>query len=808
MPTSLHGSVDTQLTMAGAVMGTPAYMAPEQYGGEPTDARTDQFSFCVTLWEALYGERPYQGKTFPELSFAVLNGRRSEPARPHGPRWLRRTLERGLAVKPEERFPTLRELTDAIDHGRARTRRLRVAGLVGAVALAGGGVLGWRSLDHAQRVAACEAEGTRIEATWNEGARDAIAAGIRSTEASFAEDTIDRITPRLDDFAERWRLAATQACSEHAVERRWDASTRARAGWCLDEARVALESAIETLTQPEPAVASEAISAVGALPSPERCVDARALALALDPPTGDREALLDVRRMLARSLAAEQAGHLEEAIDLARAGVEAATKRGWKPLMARARTRHGNALYAAGRQPEGVAAFEEAYFEASESGAPAVAADAAYELADAVGRVDGDAAGGRRWARLADIALAQAGAADGMRHLDVEQVRGHIAATAGEHEEARALLERVIAARRAEVGSEHPALAGDVGALALAHYEAGNYRRALDLEQEQLALVASIYGPDHPRVAIVLNNLGNAHKHLSQRDEALKAYTRALDIRARALGKAHPHYASSLVNLAAYHGELGELDRAKALLEEALPIQEAALGKDHIDVAATVGNLAITYDMQGDVAKAKALYERALAIREHKLGPDHPLVATALYDLSWAYRAEQDFDEAVELLERCVDIRERKLGHDHVEVGAAYTSLGYVHRSRQDPEAAAAAFARARVIYERTLGPEHPNTADILLGEAEVAQQRERYADALELAERGLAIREKQEVAPHLRAASQLLVADLLWVVPAEEGRDRARARELAEAALANLADAEGQEGARQQVETWLAAHD
>ncbi|HEY7375739.1 MAG TPA: serine/threonine-protein kinase, partial [Polyangia bacterium] len=59
------------LTRKGAIMGTPAYMAPEQITGEATDARTDQFSFCVTLWEALHGERPFFGESLMGLLHSV-----------------------------------------------------------------------------------------------------------------------------------------------------------------------------------------------------------------------------------------------------------------------------------------------------------------------------------------------------------------------------------------------------------------------------------------------------------------------------------------------------------------------------------------------------------------------------------------------------------------------------------------------------------------------------------------------------------------------------------------------------------------
>jgi serine/threonine protein kinase len=110
------GLLQSPLTQAGAILGTPAYMSPEQHDGQPTDARSDQFSFCAALWEALYGQRPFAGDTLLSLSFNVLQGRlRPIPAGTVVPGRIGRALQKGLSVDPAARFPSMAELLQAID---------------------------------------------------------------------------------------------------------------------------------------------------------------------------------------------------------------------------------------------------------------------------------------------------------------------------------------------------------------------------------------------------------------------------------------------------------------------------------------------------------------------------------------------------------------------------------------------------------------------------------------------------------------------------------------------------------------------
>ena len=97
------------LTRTGALLGTPGYMAPEQFLGKPTDARSDQFAFCASLYHAVYGERAFAGESVADIADAVTNGRvRPAPAGTAVPGWLRKVILRGLAVEPAQRYPRCR----------------------------------------------------------------------------------------------------------------------------------------------------------------------------------------------------------------------------------------------------------------------------------------------------------------------------------------------------------------------------------------------------------------------------------------------------------------------------------------------------------------------------------------------------------------------------------------------------------------------------------------------------------------------------------------------------------------------------
>ncbi len=122
--------IEAVLTRTGTILGTPAYMAPEQFVGDPIDERADQFGYCCTVYEALHGVRPFKGRSLDQLFASVRAG----PAEggEGAPAWFRRAIVRGLAFDPARRFADMGALLDALDRDR-RSRRWQVGALVGAL---------------------------------------------------------------------------------------------------------------------------------------------------------------------------------------------------------------------------------------------------------------------------------------------------------------------------------------------------------------------------------------------------------------------------------------------------------------------------------------------------------------------------------------------------------------------------------------------------------------------------------------------------------------------------------------------------
>jgi tRNA A-37 threonylcarbamoyl transferase component Bud32 len=154
-----HSPLGATLTEPGTLLGTPAYMSPEQHLRQSTDARSDQFSFCVALHEGLYGARPFDGDTIAELGIAVIQGKPAEPPKnTKVPAWLHDVIVRGLATDPAARFPAMDAVIAALLADPA-VRRRRIALAVGVPLVLVGAVAAGHALSHSSRPSSLVAAG-------------------------------------------------------------------------------------------------------------------------------------------------------------------------------------------------------------------------------------------------------------------------------------------------------------------------------------------------------------------------------------------------------------------------------------------------------------------------------------------------------------------------------------------------------------------------------------------------------------------------------------------------------------------------
>jgi tetratricopeptide (TPR) repeat protein len=229
------GSLDSALTQTGSLLGTPAYMAPEQLLAGATDARCDQFAFCVTAWEALTGARPFGGTDVRALLVAIQGHEVVNEARV--PRRLRAILHRGLASDPNARWSSMAELLRAFERAWRRPRRIALAS--GAI-VALGAVAAAFAIVRQPADPTCADEGAAIGELWNPTVASQLRSKVVATGAPHAERMYDGVAATYARYIAAWTSMRTSACT---ARREGDAAaTRTLA--CLDVRRTALASNI------------------------------------------------------------------------------------------------------------------------------------------------------------------------------------------------------------------------------------------------------------------------------------------------------------------------------------------------------------------------------------------------------------------------------------------------------------------------------------------------------------------------------------------------------------------------------------
>ncbi len=380
-------ALDVSLTATGAVLGTPAYMSPEQHLGQPADARSDQFAFCVALWEALYDRRPFVGGTYVELRTSVLAGTLvPPPAGTRVPRRLGELLRRGLATEPGQRHASMHALLEALVRDPARARRRWLAGAVLSTMALGTAFAfaDWR----ASAANVCSGGADELASTWNDERRAALSVALA---AAPDPDLAALTTAGLDRYTAEWIAAHRDACVDHHRSEQTDALFDARMR-CLGRRRGALASALTVLTSPA-ATPPDAAQVVAKLPRIATCDDRDAVLadapLPEDPAAASAVRDLDVRLLAARTR--HHAGDIDGARTATREVIDAARTLEFRPLLADALLAQGQIDMTAGDRSAAHAVLGEAHVHALAARRDEIAAETAARqifLDGALGRAD------------------------------------------------------------------------------------------------------------------------------------------------------------------------------------------------------------------------------------------------------------------------------------------------------------------------------------------------------------------------------------------------------------------------------------
>lgn len=692
-----HTETQSAATQSGAdleppqkrqVVGTPRYMSPEQMRGEPLTPSTDQFSFCLTVYEALYGQVPFLGRRSREKVRNILAGNVRPP--PRGslvPKRVHAVILRGLRGDAEARWPSMDELLRALQRSRRRSRA------IGGLVVAGLGSCGVAAAAMAPGTDPCASMQDEAAAVWTDDrrqeTRDAFeASGIPNPDREHA-----RVDAKLSQFADEWASSRVRVCeaSNAAAERRAAQRT------CLNRALEQFSVLVEVIASGDAATLRNSPEAVSALPDIASCdaavTDEHATA---PPPIRERvEGLAEELSTIPPLLSLHR---YQRADEVTARVLHEAQGLEFAPLLAEAQYRRADLLDAQGHQIDGATLLEQAFYTAQTAHRDRLASRIAVELHLIYGYRLARPKLAERWKGLAQAAVERLGAEAGSLRAEHVRTVGLVALRNTNYAKARARFKEALALYEGLEGTDPLLHAEAESNFGIACLELGELDAAEAAFLSALEKVDQEVGRFNSRHITIINNLGNLEQMRGDHQASHDYFRRVYKTEVALYGAEDVRAAMSLNNMGTALLSLHEDAQAIVLFERSIRAYES--GDHHgVDLARPVGNLGVAHTRAKNYDQAEASLVRAIALIEGELGPMQADSSVHWFNLGSIRLQQGEFERALEAMHRSLEIDEHAVGRKHPFVAQTLSAIGVTHARMGEPERARALFEEAVEIF-------------------------------------------------------------------------------------------------------------
>ncbi|MBL8620306.1 MAG: serine/threonine protein kinase [Myxococcales bacterium] len=678
-----------ELTTTGVAIGTPAYMAPEQLDGGRVDARADVFALGVTLWEALYGARPYAGRTAADLRAAIDRGAGPPPAGgPHGrvPTRVRRAVAAMIAAEPARRPASVGDALAALAP-RPRSRALVAVGAIAALAVVAGGARALARRPAAAPDEPCARGAERARGAWG----PSIAARLRGAMVAARPDDAAPIDAALAKVATR----AAQLVTAHQAACRAQPTPPVLA--CLAARQLELDAVVAELGTRVDLPGDVADAFAFTIADARLCHAPGASTVEPRWPrdAATRRAVADVRIAAIAAEALRDAARFTDARAAAAALTAPTAAAGWPPLEAELLYLQGGVETIGGDSVAGRAMMQRAAAIAEGVHADYIAASAWSQLVQATTWDGRDPARGLEYAGYADAALTRLGRPP-MLEVHVRYSRGTARIAAGDYAAGEDDLRTALRLAETEAPEQVPAI---IQGLGLALEERGEYAEAVATYRRALAALAA--GPGDPaqeqlfrgRLAMCLAHVGDPAA-VGESQAAVALADRVLDARHPDRAIAHLNYAEVLHAAGDDPAALTEIRAAQAMLAATVGERSDLYG----NALATEASIVTATDPRA----AARLAERACEIQAFNVGDAAVPVAACWSEAAVAMQAAGRSVDAERRLRAALPVLEAAYGGDHALVANAYIGLGEARLTQGDVGDAARYFEEGRARMARS----------------------------------------------------------------------------------------------------------